>query len=705
MQRNKIYGCIAAGFGKYRWNPNVKPMKTISPLSELPSADSLRERICALQEPRDSHAESRTMNKHQLEHLRETLETIVDELCNREQAVDEEQAHLQEPRAELDFRQTHIRSLEEVLAQHQATETQLATQLTALVASLEERAQSQPQWLATELEKFEARALSQLNTRLTAGVEAVLADKLVPLSQELPDQLAQKLASVILPASAPPSLSELVREMERIQSRAVGALSEQLTASLQTSISVQLAPLSDVLPERLLAAVSAGSAAQSGLPLSMPDLARELEKFESRSMARMAARMTAGLQSAMSSQLTVFSAELPTKIAAAVAGMAATANGAGSSLIASLSTGQAGGDPESAARVKELASELEQVRRALTQSNTLLAEVQNRNSLSSQSNTGSTEVLAKLSESESECQRLSAQLELNQAKLSQAVLTAETHDKTIAQENELVAVLRAEVNELRSLLAAKEHDSLIVQELREELVGLRSAEHSEQAAEGHDPAQDDVLRERLERATCEIIDLRSQNEELAEQVTRLQISTDPHGPMPHLGQEGLSWEERKRLLMQQLDAEQSHDDSPHSQGKRIEINDVLRSTEAELLRRDREIAELRSLLEQQSDAREGMAVGAAAVAQLIESDELVQEEREKLRVIQRSWDEKLRQAEIDISMERAKLAREKLQLEEQKRKLQDALDAVPTAAPLDPKAAADAKGRKWLSRLGLKEDT
>jgi hypothetical protein len=303
---------------------------------------------------------------------------------------------------------------------------------------------------------------------------------------------------------------------------------------------------------------------------------------------------------------------------------------------------------------------------------------------------------------------LTTALQENQSELSrirqaaQAAPSKQDHE----QNRLLIETLRNEVTELRGLLAAKEYDSAQMEELRAELAALRESAASGIAPEGlRSSADEEALRDRLDRATCEIVDLRTQNEDLAEQVARMQISTAPHGPMPHLGQEGMSWEERKRLLLQQLDAEQDNG-TPQAQAKRVEINDILRTTEVELARRDREIAELRSLVQQQSDARQGMAVGAAAVAQLIESDELVQQEREKLRAIQKSWDEKLRQAEIDLSMERAKLARERLQLEEQKHKLEDALQVAQDAADADAAGKpVDVKGRKWLSRLGLKEET
>jgi len=292
----------------------------------------------------------------------------------------------------------------------------------------------------------------------------------------------------------------------------------------------------------------------------------------------------------------------------------------------------------------------------------------------------------------------------NTAIVDQSTLLPSDREQSL--DHELLDVLRSEVADLRSLLAAKEIDALMVDELRAELARVRMSTSIGEIPIGSNPEDyDEVLREQLEHASYQIIELRTKNEDLAEQISQLQINTAPHGPTPHLGHEGLSWEERKRLLLQQLDAEVLQDDGPDSENRRLEISEILRTTTAELARRDREIDELRSLLQQQSHAREGIAIGAAAVAQLIESDELVQEEREKLRVLQRSWDEKLRQAEIDLSMERARLARERLHLEELKQQVeQDALSATAATQEAPNSKTADARTRKWLGRLGLKDE-
>ena len=80
--------------------------------------------------------------------------------------------------------------------------------------------------------------------------------------------------------------------------------------------------------------------------------------------------------------------------------------------------------------------------------------------------------------------------------------------------------------------------------------------------------------------------------------------------------------------------------------------------------------------------------------QVLDSDALIQQEREKLR-IQQQWEAKLRQAEIDLSMERAKLARERSELDKQ-----SAQPPLPAAS-----GASDKQMRRWREYLGLKEES
>jgi outer membrane protein TolC len=74
--------------------------------------------------------------------------------------------------------------------------------------------------------------------------------------------------------------------------------------------------------------------------------------------------------------------------------------------------------------------------------------------------------------------------------------------------------------------------------------------------------------------------------------------------------------------------------------------------------------------------------------------------------MQEEWREKLRKAEVDISVERAKIARERSELEEklqvfqsERKRLEEVLGSQPPGDDKGKKSSA----RNWLTRLGLKD--
>jgi chromosome segregation ATPase len=163
----------------------------------------------------------------------------------------------------------------------------------------------------------------------------------------------------------------------------------------------------------------------------------------------------------------------------------------------------------------------------------------------------------------------------------------------------------------------------------------------------------------------------------------------------------LDWEAEKRRLLAALEAEgdgSSSETGSHAEAL-AEIQEVVRRTDMLLAEKDREIAELKQLLQDQSANLGSVAVGAAAIGQLLDADEIVREEREKLRRLQAEWEEKMRTAEIEISTERAKLARQRAELEEMLRENQ--LGNGPKGNG-SGKTEAASSGR-WLARLGLKD--
>src|SRR5207302_4616134 len=130
------------------------------------------------------------------------------------------------------------------------------------------------------------------------------------------------------------------------------------------------------------------------------------------------------------------------------------------------------------------------------------------------------------------------------------------------------------------------------------------------------------------------------------------------------------------------------------------VEEAIRRADAAVALKEREIEQLQNLLEEQSSSVGSMAVGAAAVAEVLDQDEIVRQERQNLQVLQDEWREKLRHAEVEISVQRAKLARQQAELEERARQLDQQSHHDPAEEGGDRKEKPT-RGR-WLRRLGLK---
>ena len=98
-----------------------------------------------------------------------------------------------------------------------------------------------------------------------------------------------------------------------------------------------------------------------------------------------------------------------------------------------------------------------------------------------------------------------------------------------------------------------------------------------------------------------------------------------------------------------------------------------------------------------------MAIGAAAIAEMIDSDELVQQERERLQLLQAEWEEKFRQGEIEASLERAKLSRERQELAKKQAELEEQLEHARRESRHANENGSASK-RRWLVKLGLSDD-
>jgi hypothetical protein len=226
-------------------------------------------------------------------------------------------------------------------------------------------------------------------------------------------------------------------------------------------------------------------------------------------------------------------------------------------------------------------------------------------------------------------------------------------------------------------------------------------------------------RARIHSAEEEIEELNSELESLHNQLrilrreahqSKLQIAelssklTKFKGPDPTQSTHSLSWEERKRILLAQLEAE-SEVAPRDRQHELLEIQDIVEET-SELLRlKDNEIKNLIKLVEEQSIASDSLAVGAAAVGEAVNLDELVLAEQQKLKSLHDEWQERQRQFELEMSRERAKLARDRLDLlEELDEKINEHSNKVFNQTPTPPISTSKRGVSKWFAHLGF-DDT
>ncbi len=250
-----------------------------------------------------------------------------------------------------------------------------------------------------------------------------------------------------------------------------------------------------------------------------------------------------------------------------------------------------------------------------------------------------------------------------------------------AGEAELADSLRQEIAELR-----QQRMELELQ--LEEAFKVRNEANSQ---------ADEDLHARLQMALEEVREMRAKNQEL---IAELAKKPRPESAADSGG--GYNWEEQKRRLLEQLESD-FDDSNPQEKTDKLTVAGAIRITDQIVAEKEREIEELQKLLENQSNNIGDMAVGAAGISQLLESDELIMQERKHLQEVKEELQAKLRAAEIEISVERAKLGRERQDLEERLRTIEHERaksgviengNGVPVGKP---------NRGAWLTRLGLKD--
>ena len=325
---------------------------------------------------------------------------------------------------------------------------------------------------------------------------------------------------------------------------------------------------------------------------------------------------------------------------------------------------------------------------------------------------------AEAGQSQQQIDTLSDQLEQAVAKggADQAELREQltAHKKQLNQRAEELNELRVQVsqlNEERETLnqqlatasASGDADSLALGKECDKLKGQIVELESRLANSDGSAATADLqnLRKRFELAIEDVRDLKKQNSQLEEKLSRASSST---APAADASGEGFDWESQKQRLLASLESD-FEDDDEETKKARLTIEGTVRITDQVVADKDQEIADLTRLLDEQSNRVGDVAVGAAAIAGMLDQDELIQQERENLKHATEEWREKLGKAELEISLERAKIARERAEYEEQLQDLKSRLGDIaagdsPSSTPANP--GKPARGR-WLAKLGLKD--
>ncbi len=255
--------------------------------------------------------------------------------------------------------------------------------------------------------------------------------------------------------------------------------------------------------------------------------------------------------------------------------------------------------------------------------------------------------------------------------------THRLHDRDIDLNREMTT-RRSDRNSDDSLYCAVESNARLLELLLEQFTDLREQIVDRQIGtipggpQQRDPGPGeseacDRLQQQIAEYQDRIAELERQTDDLASQIANKNVRQTV-ACVDSGSSDALSWEDRKKLILQQMETD-SFDAESFIENLQAETSDTpidpvdyvqqihaeLSRKSDELKRRDDEIRELQCLLEQRPDTRDAdVAIGAAAIAEMVDADELVQQERARLKQLQTEWEEKFRQGEIEASLERAK---------------------------------------------------
>jgi hypothetical protein len=212
-------------------------------------------------------------------------------------------------------------------------------------------------------------------------------------------------------------------------------------------------------------------------------------------------------------------------------------------------------------------------------------------------------------------------------------------------------------------------------------------------------AAEEELQHRYEKATEELKQARNKNAELQQEISRARATAAKLVQQARKSGE-LDWEAEKLRIIAALEAEGEPQDEAQKT-ERMGIVEVLQITDEVIASKDHEIQELKKHAEPHEQRESVESRTSVSVAEVLDNNALIQEERERLQRLQEEWHAKLRHAEVEVALERAKITHQRIELEELLRAARPASSAEPPKSTETAEQSPQPASGRWLARLGL----
>jgi len=278
---------------------------------------------------------------------------------------------------------------------------------------------------------------------------------------------------------------------------------------------------------------------------------------------------------------------------------------------------------------------------------------------------------------------------------------------TLAQRRE---ELRRQLQEFHEALAAAggaapaANDQIQQSQQERDALRQRLQQAESAAAAGGDKDESDLSYELRRRFEMAVEDMRAYKHRVEELEQQLAQRADKQAPAAASGPR--NWAQQKAEMLASLETDLGGTDQK-SIDNRLTVEGAIRITDDVVSEKEAEIKQLKRQLEDLRTERKSAAAHDAAAAAMLDHDAVIAAERERLRKLQESYVEKQRAAEVEISVDRARLARQQVELEERAHALETDLARRQVAGSSDdepPSAGSKSVRGRWLARLGLSND-